>query len=267
MNYIRIYNDLVERGQLRQVNKNRKILKEELGYVERHHIIPRCLNGGDNKENLVYLTAEEHFIAHQLLIKIHPEIYDLVHAVAIMCVDGQNGERVNNKMFGWIKKKNIEACSKRSAGINNPFYGKKHAQETIERMSGENNPMFGKCGVLNPFFGKTHTDEFKKRKSRELVGVARWDEQDKEKFRQHMVGELNPNFGRNFSEEHRRKLSESHKGISASDKCKQVASKTHKGVPKLVVKCPYCNKSGGKNIMNRWHFDNCRENSIIIRRK
>lgn len=40
------------------------------GYVERHHIIPVSLGGSNNKENLVNLTAREHFICHWLLVKI-----------------------------------------------------------------------------------------------------------------------------------------------------------------------------------------------------
>ena len=36
-------------------------------YVEKHHIIPRCIGGSDHKENLVSLTAREHFVCHLLL--------------------------------------------------------------------------------------------------------------------------------------------------------------------------------------------------------
>ena len=47
------------------INKalNRKIK----GYLEKHHILPRSLGGSDNKDNLVELTAKEHFIVHMLL--------------------------------------------------------------------------------------------------------------------------------------------------------------------------------------------------------
>jgi len=38
-------------------------------YKEKHHILPRCLGGKDNQENLVELTAREHFIVHMLLCK------------------------------------------------------------------------------------------------------------------------------------------------------------------------------------------------------
>jgi hypothetical protein len=39
-------------------------------YTERHHIIPESLGGPDTKENLVDLSAREHFICHWLLIKM-----------------------------------------------------------------------------------------------------------------------------------------------------------------------------------------------------
>jgi len=45
--------------------KNRTLI----GYKEVHHILPRCLGGKDNQENLVELTAREHFIVHMLLCK------------------------------------------------------------------------------------------------------------------------------------------------------------------------------------------------------
>jgi 5-methylcytosine-specific restriction endonuclease McrA len=41
------------------------------GYVERHHILPKSLGGTDESNNMVSLTAREHWIAHLLLHKIH----------------------------------------------------------------------------------------------------------------------------------------------------------------------------------------------------
>lgn len=34
---------------------------------EQHHIIPRCIGGSDDADNLIYLTYQEHFTAHRLL--------------------------------------------------------------------------------------------------------------------------------------------------------------------------------------------------------
>lgn len=49
---------------------NRAKNKTPCDYSEKHHIIPKSLGGDNSKENLVYLTAKEHFICHCLLPKM-----------------------------------------------------------------------------------------------------------------------------------------------------------------------------------------------------
>ncbi len=39
------------------------------GY-EKHHVIPKCMGGTDDPENIVKLTLREHFICHKLLIRM-----------------------------------------------------------------------------------------------------------------------------------------------------------------------------------------------------
>lgn len=70
MNYQKIYNQLIEKRQQNILTKNKN--DPNWIYNERHHIIPKCLGGTDDKSNLVNLTAREHFIAHYLLWKIYP---------------------------------------------------------------------------------------------------------------------------------------------------------------------------------------------------
>jgi 5-methylcytosine-specific restriction endonuclease McrA len=64
MNYKKIYDLLCSRGQT----------VRSLDYIEKHHIIPKCLGGNDSEENLTRLTAREHYIAHWLLHKIYKKI-------------------------------------------------------------------------------------------------------------------------------------------------------------------------------------------------
>jgi len=40
------------------------------GYTELHHIIPQSMGGSNDKENVVELSAREHFICHWLLVKM-----------------------------------------------------------------------------------------------------------------------------------------------------------------------------------------------------
>ena len=42
-------------------------------YHEKHHILPKCMGGTDEKDNLIDLFAREHFEAHRLLALENPE--------------------------------------------------------------------------------------------------------------------------------------------------------------------------------------------------
>lgn len=93
MNYTKIYNNLIDKA------KNRNITKGV--YSEVHHIIPRCMGGSDENANLIRLLPEEHFIAHQLLIKIYPENKNLILAFGYMA-SKTYGKK--NKIYGWLRK-------------------------------------------------------------------------------------------------------------------------------------------------------------------
>jgi hypothetical protein len=95
MNYKRIYDQIVARGKERVLE----------GYKECHHIVPRCLGGTDDSDNLVNLTPEEHYVCHQLLVKIHPGNDKLVFAATMMAKADRYGYRSKNKMYGWLRKK------------------------------------------------------------------------------------------------------------------------------------------------------------------
>ena len=101
MNYKKHYDLLINRA------KNRLLE----GYTERHHIIPRCIGGSDDPNNLVDLTPEEHYVAHQLLVKIYPEEKGLLYAAHIMTRKSYKNNYRNNKLYGWLRKKFSETFS------------------------------------------------------------------------------------------------------------------------------------------------------------
>jgi hypothetical protein len=96
MNYERIYDGLVQRA-LDRVPE---------GYVERHHILPKCMGGSDDKSNMVALYPEEHFVAHVLLLKIHKNSehrHSLAKAVNMMLQEskGRKHSRLKGrKLYG-----------------------------------------------------------------------------------------------------------------------------------------------------------------------
>ena len=112
MNYLKIYENLIQKAKSR-------IIK---GYKEKHHILPKCLGGKDDKDNLVDLTPEEHFIAHLLLTKIYPDNSALVHAAVMMTVNGKNHVR-NNKFYGWLRRKHSDSISRNQSGEGNSQFG------------------------------------------------------------------------------------------------------------------------------------------------
>lgn len=150
MNYQKIYNDLIGRAVERQK------LSTVLSNFEKHHILPKCLGGDNSKSNIVKLTCEEHFIAHQLLVKIYPENKKLIFAAHAMTISSNRHNRINNKEYAWLKRlKSVE--------MSKLHKGKILTQNTKDKMS------FAKIGkvfgVNNGFYGKTHTEEFKNKKS------------------------------------------------------------------------------------------------------
>lgn len=115
MNYLRHYNLLIDRARERKI----------VGYVERHHVVPRCMGGSDDDLNIVSLTAEEHFVAHQLLAKLFPSVAPLATVLVLM------SKKVNsNKCYGWIRRRNAEVLKNmpvRNARISASLIGNKRA--------------------------------------------------------------------------------------------------------------------------------------------
>ena len=100
MNYAVIYEALID--------KRRKFpLSKSNGYCERHHYIPRCMGGGNEKWNIVNLTAKEHFIAHHLLCKINPKEMKLLNAFIAMCTKTTRQKRqihISAKRYEQLKQ-------------------------------------------------------------------------------------------------------------------------------------------------------------------
>lgn len=124
MNYSKVYEGLINRA------KNRKID----GYVESHHILPRCLGGGDEKSNLVDLTAREHFIAHLLLVKIYKNNFKLIKAVAMMCV-GHCERKITNRLYGKYRELFKLAMAESQLGEKNSQYGTRWIHNLEEKRS------------------------------------------------------------------------------------------------------------------------------------
>lgn len=155
-------------------------------YHERHHIIPKCMGGGNDEENLIDLFAREHFEAHRLLALENPENEKLVYAWWMMAhvKDGSQGRyelspkeyeeakiAFSKKITGRISpmkgktpteetRRKLSQSKKElySNPKNHPMYGRNHSEETKNKLSvlqkgkhsGNKNPMYGKAGIYSP---------------------------------------------------------------------------------------------------------------------
>jgi hypothetical protein len=161
MEYLKIYNRIVERATNRDV----------LGYVEKHHIIPKCLGGDNKKSNIVLLTAKEHYICHKLLCEIYPNESKLKYAFWRMCNVANNkyqerNYKVSAKVYSRIKGEISLITSKRTKNYSvemRKLIGEKVSKKLKGRPSGKkgiSKPEHSEwMKENNPFRGKTHSEE------------------------------------------------------------------------------------------------------------
>lgn len=96
-------------------------------YHERHHIVPICLGGGDEKENLIDLFAKEHFIAHKLLALENPNNDKLIYAWNCMAFAKRNYQ----ERYELTSEEYEEA----RVAVSQAMKGKIFSDETRQKMS------------------------------------------------------------------------------------------------------------------------------------
>ena len=161
MNYLKIYSQIIDRA------KNN--LRE--GYLEKHHIVPKCIGGDDTLSNLVLLTAREHYICHWLLAK-HYKLKPLWAAFAMMNVSSIKHNRLNGSRY--FERARI-ARSYAMSGEGNPRFGTpssciKHTEETKQKIR---ESKLGKKRA--PFKRSSPNEETRNRISKANKGKAAWN--------------------------------------------------------------------------------------------
>lgn len=190
------------------------------GYTEVHHIIPRCVGGSNDSDNLIRLTARQHFVAHWMLARAFGG--SASRAFFMMSNFGKYGS-VNSKTYAigrkeyaeqvriqLTKKPNVaEFTPEHREKLRQAKLGKKLSPEHIEK-------------VRQTRIGKPLSDEWKANLSKAKSGVA------------------TRGSGWFQSEETKRKIAETN-------------------FNRPLITCPHCDKTvkdhGGAK---RWHFDRCK---------
>jgi len=182
------------------------------------------LGGNDDISNLARLTPEEHYVAHQLLVKIYPHNQKLLYAVRMMTI----GRYRNNKLYGWIRRR-----------LSTTMMSEEH-RDRISRSNA----------------GKRKTEEHKKKISEAKKGSC-LSEEHKKKISESLAGHV---YGP-CSEERKKKISETLTGQirgPLTDNARKKISEANKGNNKYELVCPVCNKIGHGPLMYRYHFGRCK---------
>jgi 5-methylcytosine-specific restriction endonuclease McrA len=274
--YTKIYHSIITRANNRSLSD----------YCESHHIVPKSLGGSNLKENLVNLTAREHFICHLLLTKMYTgkDKDKMVHAAwAMTTLENEHQQRykINSKIYEILRKQYAELRSKQMIGKP----GRKHSDETKKKISEarkgkSNGPMSEESkkrlseSLKGKNLGKIRTPEQKQAQSERQKGRPGvvHTEETKQKLRQINLGKkLGPK-----SEEAKNRISNALKGIpkkreSVEKQRQKILGRSQtekerinylKAMEEGKRTCQYCEKTTTKGNFIRWHGDQCKSKPL-----
>jgi hypothetical protein len=200
------------------------------GYTENHHIVPKSLGGPDSNENLVSLTAREHFICHWLLTKMVEDktaqakmryaFYSFKRANK-----NQDRYRITGSKFELLKLAASQARSFLNLGNT---YAKGHVRTAEHTRK-----------ILESRAWYRPSDSVKKKQSESMktkYATQSWT---------HAGKTYEEMYGAEQAEVRKNKL-----------RGPRGPRKNPPGPQKLIT-CPHCDKTGGISNMKRYHFNNC----------
>lgn len=243
--YITWYTAITDRARARIID----------GYTERHHVIPKSLNGTDDKINLVDLTAREHFICHWLLSKMYT---GEAKAKMIYVLNGmKRGNEFTQRYETKITARVYENLKKEFSRVHSATMSGRQANNKGRPMSEAQKIKIRETKASNPF---KPTDEWKAALAARRTGQTHSEET---KLKMSLAANGKPKGP--MSEENKLKISQGTKGKSkpegmgaklSATVAAQLAAGTHyTQQPKQT--CPHCGVQAGKARYNGYHGDQC----------
>jgi hypothetical protein len=159
--YTTWYNNIIRQAQSRVLSVDT--------YTEKHHIIPKSIGGNDSTDNIVKLTAKEHFICHLLLVKMTTGLHKRSMAYAawkMTHIDNRPRYNPCSRTYEMLRKQ-LSSAYKGITKTKLHWLGKTHTPETIKLQSKV------KQGKNNPNFGVIQKPEWNQKKSESQKGIAK----------------------------------------------------------------------------------------------
>jgi hypothetical protein len=213
--YTRWYNNITEQAKVRTID----------GYTEKHHIIPRSLGGSNDADNIVRLTAREHFVCHWLLTKMHlgEARGKMINALYLMQGKNKYQDRyINSKVYEKLRQD--------------------YSQYISDLNKGRIQPLEEKARQIAAITGRKR---------------APFSEEWRAKMSESKQGENNNRYGVTVSKETKQKMREKALGRKQSEETirKKIAATQGKKREKKL--CPHCGQMIAVNTYPRWHGENC----------
>lgn len=163
------------------------------GYTECHHIIPQSLGGTDDKENLVDLTAREHFICHWLLIKMTEgdERGKMLYALQGMKAENKFQNRYHTKITARVYERyRIEHAENHSKKMKGRKAWNKGIPQTEEHREKNRQAALKRPPKSHETIekwresrtGYKHSEETKKKQSEKLKGKSKGPQSDEHRL-------------------------------------------------------------------------------------
>lgn len=228
MTYSAVYCALISKRLNNPIEKGSGI------YVEKHHIIPKSEGGDESDDNLVNLTAREHYVAHLLLAKIYNDqkMWCAIHR--LVYGNNKNYTRITSRLYSKIKAQFVKKMSETMRGRKMPPRSEEYRRKQSEAQKGK----------IMSEESRRKMSEAKQKMSadtRRKISEAKSGRKLSEDHKINLSKAMN---GRVFSEEHRRKLSEAKKGKPSIFKGKHHSEETKRKISESK-------KHNAKNIMEQ----------------
>jgi len=245
-------------------------------YTETHHIIPHCITKDNRKENLVVLTAREHYVAHLLLWRMDmPAKWHNKMMMALFVMTNGSGNSKQKIDRSKLKLRNSKLYEK--------FIGERRkimAEQSSERWQ---DPAY-KTNIVEQIKDRWNDPDYKEKMSQ--IHKERANTPESKEFQSANSKQM----WDNRSEEEKQavlkksllKISESRKGktyeelytpeqIERMHKARRERVISPEGLermrqgrlngcrkPKKKKPCPHCGKMCAGNMLAKWHGDKCK---------
>ena len=239
--YTKMYFQIIQKAKDRIIHT---------GYYEKHHIKPKSLNGSNNTDNIVRLTAKEHFIVHWLLTKMcinENHTRKMKYAMRSMCWNKTGNRIISGWQYELARKKVSESSKGRIVGDSTR---KKLSVAGKKRFENEENRKKMGISISNSPLSKC-TEERKLKISNTMKEFYK-DEENLNSMKMRIKAiQSTPEFRKKRSDLAKKRFDD-------RPELREIISKQFKGIPKIKIECPYCLKQIAPHVAKRWHFDNCK---------